>query len=234
MSYTNQQTIDDFNKFKKMEHYLYKANFVNWSGKTKDANEYYTEVIANELLKDRSALNSISRISRTDGYKISDHNRIEIDSTSNRGEEIFAKRLAGLTTKSLGTILDYQIPLKSSLKDKAGKIDLISFNKEKNRFHLIELKYDGNKETLLRTVLEVFTYSKIVDSDRLLRDFLEIKSDLKPKIIPTVLVTKNCSCFAELEEMVKSKRPKLKELSQELGIEFYSIDIESQEIRYEL
>lgn len=233
MGYIKQKTIKKLNAFKESMDHLYNAHFINWSGKTEDSKEFYTEVIAKELLGMLSELKSISMISRTKSYNIIAHNRIDINPKSNRHEEIFAKELLNLHDERLGTILNYQIPLKNTQKDKAGKIDLISFNERRNSVHLIELKYDGNKETLLRTVLEIFTYSKIVDSDRLLRDFPEIKSDLGPKIIPTVLMTKECTCFKELEEMVNGKRPKLKELSQELGIEFYSIDIETQQIQYE-
>ena len=233
MGYTKQDTIKKLNDFNESMDHLYNAHFVNWSGKPNDSKEFYTEVIAKELLKKLPELTSISKISRTNSYKIIAHNRTDINPRSNRREEIFAKKLFKLHDKRLGTILNYQIPLKNTQKDKAGKIDLISFNERTKKVHLIELKYDGNKETLLRTVLEVFTYSTIVDSNKLLKDFTEIKSDLDPKIIPTVLVTKNCSCFDELEEMVNGKRPKLKELSQELGIEFYSIDIETQQIQYE-
>ena len=71
----------------------------------------------------------------------------------------------------LGEILDYQVPLKDKKNTKAGKIDLISYNENENKLYLIELKNDFSKESLLRCALEIITYSKQIDIERLKKDF---------------------------------------------------------------
>ncbi|MCD6571048.1 MAG: hypothetical protein J7L53_10140 [Deltaproteobacteria bacterium] len=238
VTYSKQETIDRINKSLQTPPIdnLYNEGFINWAGKTKDTKEYYTEVLAYELLDNLTLLHSIRSISRKNPYKIIDHRNINIDLTSNRGEDIFAKRLAYLEIENLGKILDYQIPLKNIQKDKAGDIDLVSFNKERNTFHLIELKYENNNETLLRAILEIFTYYKVVDINRLLQSFPQENVDVnKIKVIPTVLVAENENCrpYKELEEMTFSgERPILKALSLALGVEFYSITIDTSQ--YEL
>ena len=173
MKYDEQFTIDQFRNYMKSEPVglLYRTKFVNLKGTTKDTDKYYTEVLAQELLQNLSVLSSINTISRTSSYRINHHDKIEIDLQSNRDEEIFAKRIACLNLEYLGKILDYQIPLKDTQESKAGKIDMVSYEATDRRFHLIELKYFGNEETLLRTILEIYTYSMIVDGAKLLNDY---------------------------------------------------------------
>lgn len=105
-----------------------------------------------------------------------------------------------------------------------GKIDLISYNKNNKTLFLIELKYTKNKETLLKSILEIYTYSKIVDGTKLINDF-ELGS-VNLEIIPCVLLAKGCKSYRELEEMESGKRPNLKKLSRELGIRFFTIAME--------
>ncbi|MBI9031442.1 hypothetical protein JEZ13_05525 [bacterium] len=147
---------------------------------------------------------------------------------SNREEENFAKRITGLTLDELGTIIDYQVPLKDTLADKGlGKIDLISYNKEHNTMFLIELKYKGNKETLLRSILESYTYYKLIDKIKLKNDFFSKLGNMNSDdiiILPAVLVVPNCNPYDELEDMEIGNRPKLKALSLALGIKFFTLD----------
>lgn len=72
----------------------------------------------------------------------------------------------------IGKIIDYQTPLKNSLKDPAGKIDLLSWNKDKKQAYIIEFKVPkaddkARQETLLRCILEIETYSRILDFNKL-------------------------------------------------------------------
>ena len=217
---------------------LYNAECVVRKGKTNITKEFYTEIIAHELLRNLTKFENIKPITRTKTYCRENHFNIEFNyNESNRNEEIFAKRITGLSLKEIGMILDYQIPLKGSRNDKGiGKIDLISFNKENNNLHLIELKYKNNNETLLRAVLEAYTYYKIVDKDKLINDhfsskFILSKALLKSNIgdinvIPTVLLVPDCNPSKELTEMEFGERPKLKALSLAFGIEFYTLDLD--------
>lgn len=69
----------------------------------------------------------------------------------------------------IGTMLDYQTPLKSVRTDKAGKIDLLSYDGTVIR--VLELKRSDSKETMPQCVLEGFTYLQTVDKVLLRKDF---------------------------------------------------------------
>jgi hypothetical protein len=161
---------------------------------------------------------------------------------TNRDEEKFAKRITGLDLKHLGLIIDYQIPLKDTIKNTGkGKIDLISFDRETKTLFLIELKYIGNKETLLRAVLESYTYYMTVDKPKLMNDciisnkhILNNSSNLinsnNIKIIPSVLLVPGCNSYKELKEMESGKRPHLKTLCIALGVRIFTIEFLVNEI----
>ena len=90
--------------------------------------------------------------------------------SSNRKEEILAKLLFyQRDVKDLGYIFDYQTPLKASLSDSYGKIDLLGYNSKDKCYSIIELKYrpSGSDETLLRCVLEAYTYYKLFDLNQI-------------------------------------------------------------------
>lgn len=208
---------------------LYSANCINWTGKTNDTKEYYTEVFALELLRELKTLTSIKSTTRQSSYLRENHCDIRIDlCNSNRDEENFAKRLTGLTFDDLGTIIDYQVPLKDTLSDDGlGKIDLISFNAKSKKMFLIELKYRGNKETLLRAILESYTYYKTINEMKLKSDFSAKLDNVDLNdivVLPAVLVVPNCNAYDELEDMEIGERPKLKALSLALGIKFFNLE----------
>ena len=234
MNKTDKETRDDLKKELSCVDNLYKAQCVNWTGKT-EKNEYYSEIISNELLFNLKEFDKISTVTRTNSYCRENHSEIKINLESNRNEEIFAKRITGLTFEDIGLINDYQIPLKDSLKDKGlGKIDLISYKEDIKTLYLIELKYKGNTESLLRAILESYTYYKIVDRTKLINDCLGFKtnfiknfSSFNPKEIivkPAVLVVPECNASTELEEMEAGKRPKMKALSLALDITFFTME----------
>ncbi len=85
---------------------------------------------------------------------------------TNRKEEILAKLLFYQgNVDGLGYIFDYQTPLKATQNDSYGKIDLLGYNKDDKCYSVIELKYrpSGSEETLLRCVLEAYTYYRLLD-----------------------------------------------------------------------
>ena len=235
MKKTKRETIDEFKKALSNIETLYKARCVNWIGKTSDTSELYTEIIANELLLELKEFDKISTVRRTKTYCRESHCNITIDlCDSNRDEENFAKRITGLTLDGLGLIKDFQIPLKNSIADKGlGKIDLISYNKESKILYLIELKYEGNKETLLRATLESYTYYKIVDKSKLINDYFNSQDKIAPTEInvkPAVLVVPKCNAYDELEDIELGERPKLKALSLALDISYFTLDFLSNEV----
>ncbi len=227
MAYTKQQTIDNlYSQMTPIEN-LYKSKCINWVGETSDTKEFYSEVISNELLRNLKEFDKIGKISRTKSYCLGNHHKIEFDcSDSNRNEENFAKRITGLNFKGLGSIIDYQIPLKDSQSDRAGKIDLISYDEKWKILRLIEFKYEDSKETLLRTVLEIFTYFRIIDSDKLIRDYFS-KQGVIPeniKIVPSILITPESNPCKEFEQMDRGRRQKLKTLLLALEIDIFVLD----------
>lgn len=153
---------------------FYKKGFINYRGKTNDTKEYYTEVIAEflcEYIDDY--VDGIECISRKSSYKTDGHDGV-YDPDSNREEEQIAMQIFTQSRDHgafdlIGTIVDYQTPLKSTVHDDAGKIDLLSF--DGRVMHILELKKPDSKETMLRCVLEGFTYMKTADCDKLISDF---------------------------------------------------------------
>ncbi len=242
MKKTKKETIDEFKKEISDIENLYKSKCINWTGKTKDTNELYSEIISNELLRNLKEFDKISTITRTNTYCRKNHCNIEIDiCNSNRDEENFAKRITGLKLEGLGRIKDYQIPLKDTRTDKGlGKIDLISFNEETKTLYLIELKYKNNKETLLRATLESYTYFKIVDKIKLVNDCFnseefilnKVYNSINPNEInikSAVLVVPKCNAYDELESIKLEERPKLKALALALDFKYFTVEFLTNE-----
>ena len=198
---------------------LYKEDFINYRGDTIDAKEKYTEVIADWLLNNIDLLYKIKKITRLSSYKVDTHDGKHNNQNSNRLEEIMAIEIFNQKSLNiLGKVLDYQTPLKNERDDKAGKIDIVSYNKDIKTVYLLELKKEDNEETMLRCVLEIFTYSKTLDKDKFLEDF-NLPKDTKIKASPLVFFNS-----FQHKEMVEGNNKFLKQLMDKLDIEpFYII-----------
>jgi len=106
--YSNQQTIDELNKeiSSKICRNLYNSDLINRAGKTTEG-EYYSEVIAKELLSHIKDFENIPEIKRVSSYRTERHGQISIDlAKSNRLEDIIAKRIHHLEFNELGKIID--------------------------------------------------------------------------------------------------------------------------------
>ena len=197
---------------------FYKKEFVNYSGKTSDTKEYYTEIIAEWLLDNFYLFDTIKMISRESSYKVKTHDGKIKDENSNHEEEKIAMELfdysqnKGATFDIIGKIIDYQTPLKNVQKDDVGKIDLLAYNENEKTLRILELKRPDSKETMLRCVLEAYTYLKIVDKAKLLKDF-GLPEDTIVKACPFVFYGKE-----QYREM-QQDREHLKDLIEKLGIE---------------
>lgn len=210
---------------------FYKAKFNNYIGVTSDTKESYSEIIVSEILNNITLFKKIDTIPRgSKSYYTESHynGEILINEDSNRHEENYAKKIFSnkINHNHLGKIIDYQVPLKDKKSDSLGKIDLISFNKDTSTIYLIELKYGDNQESLLRAILEVHTYCKIIDYLKLKDDFKHLLSDDVYDIKPAVMVVnnpikKNCKSYVELEELERGERVNLKQLSKEFEITFF-------------
>ena len=196
---------------------LYKEDFINYRGDTTDTKEKYTEVIAEWLIKNFNLFDNIKKITRQSSYKVDTHDGKHNNQNSNRLEEIMAIEIFNQKSLNiLGKVLDYQTPLKNERDDKAGKIDIVSYNKDIKTVYLLELKKEDNEETMLRCVLEIFTYSKTLDKDKFLEDF-NLPKDTKIKASPLVFFN-----GSQYKEMVEGDSKFLKQLMDKLDIEpFY-------------
>lgn len=158
---------------------FYKVPIINYKGhvtdKSKFNNTRYSEVIADSLvskgyIKTWLELEPLRPNHFDTGHNHSesvDINKLQI---SNRKEEILAKLLFyQRDVKDLGYIFDYQTPLKEVRSDSYGKIDLLGYNSKDKCYSIIELKYrpSGSEETLLRCVLEAYTYYKLFDLNQI-------------------------------------------------------------------
>ena len=196
---------------------LYKEDFINYRGDTIDTKEKYTEVIAEWLIKNFNLFDNIKKITRQSSYKVDTHDGKHNNQNSNRLEEIMAIEIFNQKSLNiLGKVLDYQTPLKDKLGDEAGKIDIVSYDKDNKIVYLLELKREDSKETMLRCVLEIFTYSKTLDKDKFLEDF-NLPKDTKIKASPLVFFNS-----FQHKEMVEGDNKFLKQLMDKLDIEpFY-------------
>ena len=197
---------------------LYKEDFINYRGDTIDTKEKYTEVIAEWLIKNFNLFDNIKKITRQSSYKVDTHNGKHNNQNSNRLEEIMAIEIFNQKSLNiLGEVIDYQTPLKDKLEDEAGKIDIISYDKDNKIVYLLELKREDSKETMLRCVLEIFTYSKTLDKDKFLEDF-NLPKDTKIKASPLVFFN-----GSQYKEMADSDNKYLKDLIKKLEIELFYI-----------
>lgn len=176
-----QETLIDIKTF-------YNSEMINYRGKTTDTEEYYTEIIAEFICNNIELFRTtIPVTTRESSYKTASHIGVFSES-SNRNEEVTAMKMFnqsedGYTYNFIGKIIDYQTPLKSKRKDVAGKIDLLAY--DGSILRILELKKSDSKETMLRCVLEGYTYMKTVNSEKLISNF-ELPEDTKIKASPIV------------------------------------------------
>ena len=201
---------------------FYKRKVVNYRGKTSDSKDYYTEVVAEWILKNIYLFDYIKPITREKSYKVDSHDGIIKNEESKREEEKIAMKLFDLSQNQrkvfdvIGKIIDYQTPLKDI------QIDLLAYNKKEKILRILELKRPGSKETMLRCVLEAYTYSKVVDKAKLLKDF-GLAEDTVIKACPFVFYGKE-----QYREM-QQDREHLKDLIEKLGIEVIYLEEKNEE-----
>lgn len=218
---------------------LYNASAVNYQGKTREGVRY-SEIVAHwvcEYFDDFA--NGILQIERTGAkngrlkdrpYYTKSHEDFrengKISEGSGREEDLIAQRMFKVgAIKGLGRILDYQTPLKDSEKDAAGKIDLLSFDEKTNELRILELKKPDSEETLLRCILESYTYYKTIkNKDAFARSF-DVKGPafaICPLFFKGSQPDKDRSECSELKELVNKIR-------EEVNVRLYCIDMKGSE-----
>ena len=153
---------------------FYKSPVVNYKGKVTGSKDLYSEVIAETLINDNFIKDWLNLIpERPEHFKINHPNtdkNVDALKITNRKEEILAKLLFYQgNVDGLGYIFDYQTLLKKTRNDSYGKIDLLGYNTDDECYSVIELKYrpSGSEETLLRCILEAYTYYKLLDINQI-------------------------------------------------------------------
>ena len=166
---------DNYIEVKRFAANFYKAPIVNYkgyvNGTPQEDKNRYSEVISSTLLSE-NLLKTWKELEpvRTNHFDTDHTPSEELDmkklQSTNRKEEILAKLLFyQRNVEGLGYIFDYQTPLKAAQNDSYGKIDLLGYNADDKCYSVIELKYrpSGSEETLLRCVLEAYTYYRLLD-----------------------------------------------------------------------
>ena len=97
-----------------------------------------------------------------------------------------------------------------------------SKREEEKILRILELKKPDSEETMLRCVLEAYTYLKVVDKAKLLKDF-GLPKNTKIKACPFVFYGK------EQHKEMQQDRKHLKDLIKELGIEIIYLREENEE-----
>ncbi len=212
-TYKKQEIIEMCENASKDMRNFYKQNFVNYKGKAKEG-EFYTEIVAEWLLKNKSLFDKIASIERSTSYKVEGHSG-KTYRESNRKEEITAKQLftAAKDYEGFGRIIDYQTPLKNpggKNNDGLGKIDLLTQNDKNKSVYILELKKIDSDDTMLHCVLEAYTYLRIIAKEKLLNDF-KIPTSYTLKASPLVY-----SGGRQHDEYRDKKRVYLHKLMEEL------------------
>lgn len=172
MAYTREQIIKMCDEAMKTPSSFYKEDFINYSGRTAEG-ELYNEIVAEYVCKHlKEFVGGIKKITRENSYKTASHTGEHIPSDSRQEEKIAVEIFNQKHFDYIGEVIDYQTPLKNKRDEDnkgAGKIDLLAYDDQK--LYILELKKPDSEETMLRCVLEGFTYLKTLDAEKLLADF---------------------------------------------------------------
>ena len=211
MAYTREKILNECEKAFENISTFYQAGVINYRGVTSDTDELYNEVVAEFVLNSfNEFVVGIKRIRREETYKTTSHMGNKIPSDRRLEEkiavEMFNMSQQGKVFEHIGKIIDYQTPLKNTLKDKTGKIDLLAY--DGNTLRILELK---------KPVLEGFTYmTTIKDNAKFLYDF---DLPIDTEIVACPFVFYDGEQYQEMQE----DRPNLKTLMQKLNSKPYYI-----------
>lgn len=221
MAYTKIEILKKCaDKFKNVSAF-YQADVINYRGVTSDTGELYNEIVAGFVLDNLDEfVSGIKQNCRETSYKTESHTGDKIPDYR-RMEEKIAVEMFNMSQKKdavfkhIGKIIDYQTPLKNKAKDEAGKIDLLAYDGKTLR--ILELKKPDSTETMLRCVLEGFTYMQTIkDKKKLLSDF-GLPEDTEIVACPFVFID------GEQKKELEETRPNLKALMKKLNSRPYYI-----------
>ena len=223
MGYTEKEIIEKCEEEMKNPSTFYQADVINYRGRTTDTGELYNEIVAKYVCDHFAEFKGgIKKITRKETYKTESHTGERIPSDTREEERIAVEMFNQKKFDFIGEIIDYQTPLKNTAEDVAGKIDLLSYDGK--TLYILELKKPDSKETMLRCVLEGFTYMKTADTEKLLKDF-GLPADTNVIACPFVFLN------GEQHEEMNEDRPNLKKLMYLLNSQPYYIIKENNEYK---
>jgi hypothetical protein len=185
--------------------YIYKCPAVNWQGDTDDKSgkERMFEVFAQWILDNfNDFTQGITKYHRESGNSRSiDKNRPYYTASHTQSADadipadkcVREKRIArklfeycqshdNAVNWDIGNVVDFEIPLAAKEGDPVGKVDLVSIRGDV--LFLLELKKPESKETMLRCILEAYTYYLSIGSpNKFLQSFKDPKTGNSPTSI---------------------------------------------------
>jgi hypothetical protein len=201
----------------------YRGNAVGSSPKKK-----YTEIIAMYLCENKSALDDSIRLHKPKPrvcYNVG-HDGIYNGKNKKRSEKIIAYDLFNRSQKDchifahIGKIIDYETPVSSAEDDNSGEIDLLSWDEHSGEMLILELKRPDTPESLLRCILEAYTYRKSVCCDTLAKSFGH--EGAGEHVQAATLVFKDSRPHIDWKN--ESNQPFVRELMTKLGVGLFILD----------
>lgn len=215
------------------------STIFNYTGVLKDDNKMlYIEYVSKLAIDDFDILEKIGQNDLE--YRSSkpfNMNHNGISNVKNRMEKYgkitfngksFAVALFNLQSDFIfGKIIDYELPLKEKISSRIGEIDLVSISG--NEIMVIELKIgqsEFNKitETLLRAIMEAFTFSKILNT-RKLKFLMDFDLSNQKALRPAILTLQNSICAKHMKMLQKGQLPYLKNLIEKINNYFDNLGI---------
>lgn len=211
---------------------FYREEILNRKGETKEGtlySEVTAEIINNKFEKIFSKIESLeNKKGYFPNHKDLDPNEekklYNSDEKIRQKEKWKAKSYCNIKGKvdGLGKFCYFEMPIKRVNNTTTGDIDLISYNSGTQKINIIELKKDDSTETLLRCIMEIFTYYKQLNLAEVIKQFNEnenfkdvLDKTIATKIVPTILIYKN-TFASEVAENLNEKYPEQRKLLEKI------------------
>jgi hypothetical protein len=217
---------EEFKENKSDPKVFYKLHTLNNKGKDNHIKKVLPKLVLEKGYIDE--FNNINKTTRKVGY-IDQHvkNKFKKGSTC-KGEAQLARMFFNekIYFRQIGEIIDYQVPLKvpKSKENKGlGKIDLLFYEKKNNIVYLTELKNrTGNKDSLLKAILEIYTYYKLMDIKKLQEEIKSVKGIENYELCLAVLLEEDCAAYKDIEVVKEQMKDILKKICEQIKITVFS------------
>ena len=169
-------------------------------------------------IKPKDYLDSIKSIGRTESYKLSHDGKQDFRKDGKcTTEKVEAKALFNSFKgkKEPFSIIDYEVPLRKSSKDKGiGEIDLLG--KKGDVVYLLELKkFKDPNGALFHMILQAYTYLRLLNLEN-------FKQDYKCKtVIPAIIFFKDSENY---KQFIDPRNKVFKQLLRNLGMKAFSVE----------